>query len=143
MRCDHAALAVVLAASLTAVSPAAEKAPKPKRPQLELRALPQIAFAPVTVMFSVDLEGGDDIEEYYCPEVEWDWDDGGKSVKGGDCPPFEPGITRIERHFTAEHEFRTAGGRRVKVTLRRAGKPVARTEMSVTVRPGVGEGFRD
>src|SRR5512147_133616 len=66
MRCDHAALAVVLAASLTAVSPAAEKAPKPKRPQLELRALPQIAFAPVTVMFSVDLEGGDDIEEYYC-----------------------------------------------------------------------------
>ena len=62
--------------------------------------------------------GGDDVEEYYCPELEWDWDDGGKSVQESDCPPFEAGVTKIERRFTAEHEYRKAGVYNVKVTMR-------------------------
>jgi len=35
------------------------------------------------------------------PEIEWDWDDGGKSTHEADCAPYEAG-TQIERRFTAQ-----------------------------------------
>ena len=61
-------------------------APKLKKPKLDLRATPRMAFSPVNVLLVAELTGGDDVEEYYCPELEWDWDDGGKSVHEADCP---------------------------------------------------------
>jgi hypothetical protein len=111
---------------------------KPKKPQLDLRAIPRFAFSPVNVLFTAELVGGDDVEELHCPEVEWDWGDGGKSVKEGDCAPFEPGQA-IERRFTAEHEFKRAGNYSIKVTLRRANRSLAAQTVRVTVRPGLGD----
>ena len=73
--------------------PASSEETKDKRPSLSLRAMPRFAFSPVNVLFVAELQGGDDIEDYYCPEVEWEWDDGGKSVKEADCPPFVAGET--------------------------------------------------
>jgi hypothetical protein len=115
---------------------------KPKKPRLDLRAVPRMAFSPVNVMFTAELQGGDDVEEYHCPEIEYDWDDGGKSVQEADCAPFEPG-TQIQRRFTYEHEFRRAGIYNVKVTMRRANRALAAATVRVTVRAGLGDPTRE
>src|SRR4029453_11066699 len=95
-------LSVLLAVGGCALSVgASEKGAKAKKPRLELKATPRFAFSPAYVMFSAELTGGDDSEEMHCPELEWEWDDGGKSVAESDCAPFEPGKTQLERRFSA------------------------------------------
>ena len=141
-------LAVVLALGLASAGGAADKksdeakksdeGKKGKRPALEMRALPRFAFSPASIHFTAELTGGDDVEELYCPDVEWEWGDGGKSQQESDCPPFEAG-TKIDRHFTAEHVYQLAGRYLVKVTLRRAGKSMAAQTLQLTVRPGLGD----
>jgi len=115
-----------------------EKAKKGKRPGLELRATPRFAFSPAHILFTAELKGGDDVEEFYCPEVEWEWGDGGKSVEEGDCDPWTSSST-IERRFTANHDYPFAGLYPVKVTLRKSGKSIAAQSMNVTVRAGLGD----
>ena len=135
------ALAAVAVFALAAPAPAGEaKAEaKLKKPRLELRATPRITFSPVNVFLVAELQGGDDVEELYCPELEWNWDDGGKSVQEGDCAPFVDGATKIDRRFTSEHEYRRAGVYTIKVTLRRANRALAASSVRVTVRPGLGD----
>jgi hypothetical protein len=98
-----------------------------------------MAFSPVNVLLVAELTGGDDVEDYYCPELEWDWDDGGKSVHEADCPEYEAGKSTIERRFTAEHQYPKAGLYNVKVTMRRANRTLAQTTIKITVRPGLGD----
>jgi PKD repeat protein len=129
-------LAVVLA--LAAQVEGQAPAPKPKKPKLDVRATPRMAFSPVSVLFTAELVGGDDVEEYYCPEIEWDWDDGGKSTHEADCPPYETG-TRIERRFTAQHQYDVAGVYSVKATFKRAGRSFLANNVRVTVRAGLGD----
>src|SRR5687768_14817644 len=121
---NRLAVASVVFAALAA-QPLSQAAPKPKKPRLDVRATPRMSFSPAHILLTAELTGGDDVEEYHCPEIEWDWDDGGKSVNEPDCKPFEPGVTKIERRFTAEHDYRTAGVYSVKVTMRREEKPIA------------------
>ena len=64
---------------------------RPHTPRLELRAIPRMAFSPVVVVVSAELRGGDELEDFYWPALEWDWDDGGTSSRESGCPPFEPG----------------------------------------------------
>jgi hypothetical protein len=116
---------------------------KLKKPNLDLRVVPRMAFSPVSVLLTAELSGGDDVEELYCPEIEWDWDDGGKSQQESDCAPFEAGVTKIERRFTAEHEYRKAGVYNIKVTLRRAKRNLAAQTVKLTVRPGLGDPSQD
>ncbi|PYQ53680.1 MAG: hypothetical protein DMF78_08350 [Acidobacteria bacterium] len=130
-----AALATILVAALATSGLSAEKQ---RKPRLDLRAAPRMAFSPVNVLLTAELNGGDDVEQYYCPELEWDWDDGGRSVHEADCPPMEAGAS-LERRYTAEHAYRHAGNYNVKVTMRRASKAFAVATVSVTVRPGAGE----
>jgi hypothetical protein len=132
-----AVLSLLLAAS--AALPASAVTPKVKKPRLDLRATPRMAFSPVRVLLTAELTGGGDVEEYHCPEIEWDWDDGGKSLQEADCAPFEDGKTKIERRFTADHEYRKAGVYNVRVTMRRTNKPLATAAVRVTVRPGLGD----
>jgi hypothetical protein len=136
-RAALAILGFVLALSSSAGDPKPEA--KLKKPRLDLRATPRMAFSPVNVFLIAELQGGDDVEEYYCPELEWDWDDGGKSVQEGDCLPFVPGSTKIDRRFTAEHQYRRAGVYMIKVTMRRANRSLAASNVRVTVRPGLGD----
>jgi hypothetical protein len=130
-------LLVILAAA--AVGPAFADGAKPKKPRLDLRATPRMAFSPVRILVTAELSGGEDVEEYHCPEIEWDWDDGGKSVAESDCKPFEPGVTKIERRFTANHAYPKAGIYNVKITMRRTGRPLATASVRITVRPGMGD----
>ena len=111
---------------------------KSKKPALELRIVPRFSFSPVNILFTAELNGGDDSETFHCPEVEWEWDDGGKSVTESDCDPYEPGA-KMERRFTAEHYYKTAGSYLVKVTLRKASKTLAAQTIKVLVRPGLGD----
>ncbi|HLA79548.1 MAG TPA: hypothetical protein VJU18_18380 [Vicinamibacteria bacterium] len=133
----HGVLGLLLILSVS--SPAfSEPEAKAKRPRLDLRASPRMAFSPVNVLFTAELVGGDEVEEYYCPEIEWDWDDGGKSTAESDCAPFELGM-KIERRFTAEHEFRRSGTYNVKATFRRAGRTLVVQTLRLTVKPGFRE----
>ena len=132
-----ALLVLVLAAA--AATPALADGTKAKKPRLDVRATPRMAFSPVRVLLTAELSGGDDVEEYHCPEIEWDWDDGGKSVAESDCKPFEPGVTKIERRFTASHAYPKAGVYNVRITMRRTNRPLATATVRVTVRPGLGD----
>lgn len=136
MRRDGWALLLALA---VAAPVTASGAAKPKKPKLDLRATPRFAFSPAQILFTAELTGGDDVEDFYCPELEWEWDDGGKSVKEADCPPFESGVTKIERRFTQTHVFDRAGVYGVRLTMRHAGRTLAKQTFTVTVRPGLGD----
>lgn len=128
-------------AALLAATLAAQGDPKPKlkKPTLSLRATPRMAFSPVTVFLTAELNGGDDVEEYYCPQLEWEWGDGGKSVQEGDCAPFEQGVSKIERRFTTDHEYRRAGVFNISVLLRRTNRAIAKADVRVTIRPGIAD----
>jgi hypothetical protein len=135
------AVLALLAAFVVAVPGLAkddDKKKKGKKPEFHLRATPRFAFSPATILFTAELKGGDDIEEYYCPGIEWEWGDGGRSVSEGDCDPWEPG-TEITRRFTNRHEFRYAGRYQVRATLSKAGKDVAAQRITIQVRPGLGD----
>lgn len=131
-------LALLSVAALAWPAAAAAPEARGKAPALDVRVIPRMAFSPVNVLVIAELKGGDDLEEYYCPEIEWTWDDGGKSVQEADCPPFEPG-SKIERRFSAEHYYDRAGNYSVEVTLRRAGKVLRKQTFRISVRPGLGD----
>jgi PKD repeat protein len=134
-----AALTAFVVVALASAGTSAEKA---KRPRLDLRASPRMAFSPVNVLVTAELTGGDDVESYYCPALEWDWDDGGRSVHESDCAPYETGGT-IERRYTAEHAFRGAGTYNVKVTMRKANRTLAMATVPINVRAGLGDMSND
>jgi hypothetical protein len=93
---------------------------------------------PVNVLVIAELRGGDDLEEYYCPEIEWDFDDGTKSTREGDCAPYQPGAA-IERRYSVEHVFRRAGNYDITVTLRHNGKTIKKGNGRLNVRPGASD----
>jgi hypothetical protein len=132
------AVLVALSLAVPAVVGAEEHSHKEKKPGLDLRVTPRFAFSPASVMLTGELKGGDDVEELYCPEVEWDWGDGGKSVQEADCDPWRPGMT-IQRRYNANHTYPFAGVYRIKMTLRKAGKSLVSQSVSLTVRPGLGD----
>jgi hypothetical protein len=133
------AVAFPVLLALTAGPGSSADEAKGKKPTLALRGTPRFSFSPVSVLFTAELTGGDDVEDFYCPELTWEWDDGGKSVQEGDCAPFETGKTKIERRFTANHVYGRASIYTVKVTLRRTGKAFATQNVQITVRPGAGD----
>jgi hypothetical protein len=119
-----------------------DKKKKEKMPALELRASPRFAFSPAEIFFTAELKGGDDVEALYCPEVEWEWGDGGKSVEEGDCDPWTQG-TKIQRRYNAHHTYQYAGNYRVRVNLLRSGKTKLTRSLSLTIRPGLGDSSLD
>ena len=131
-------LALAPAVSGSAEEKKAEDPKKAKKPSLEVRITPRFSFSPVNILFTAELTGGEDSEEFHCPELEWEWDDGGKSGGESDCDPYEPGA-KIERRFTATHLYKTSGIYVAKVTMKKAGKTIAAQTIKVTVRPGVGD----
>lgn len=126
-----AVLALALALAVAPVAAAADGG-KGGRPQLGLRATPRVAFSPVEVLVTAQLKGGADLEEFYCPGLEWDWGDGTRSEHEADCDPFEAGAA-LERFFRARHAYRAPGSYSVRLTLRRADRTLAVAAVAVTV----------
>ena len=128
---------VLFALSSLALPTVAGGQERARKPRLELRATPRMAFSPVMVLATAELRGGETAEEFYCPALEWEWDDGGKSSQESDCPPFEPGV-EIDRRFTAEHAYRTPGVYNVTVRLKRSDRSIAVATTTIHIRGGLG-----
>jgi catalase (peroxidase I) len=111
-----------------------------KRPALSVRASPMMAFAPARLFLSADLRGGpNDYEEYYCPTVEWDWDDGTVSQSTVDCDPYEAGKSEIKRRYSIEHIYRIGGNYKVEIRLKRKDKVLAVSSVTVQIRAALNE----
>ena len=135
---SHRAVTAMILFSLAASVAAGERA-KARKPRLDLRATPRFSFTPANVLVTAQLSGGDDVEEFYCPAVVWDWDDGGRSAHQPDCPPFQDG-TPLERRFTAQHAYVRPGVYNVRVHMLRAKRSLAVASATVTVRGMGGAG---
>ncbi len=107
------------------------------RPELTLRARPQVAFAPAEISFTGVLRGGpDDYEDFYCVSAEWDWDDGTRSESIFDCDPYEPGVSEIRRRFSRRHTFNRGGRYEVRLTLKRRDDVVELVRTSIVIQGG-------
>jgi hypothetical protein len=133
-----AALALLAPGVGSAAGGDESKKDKGRRPALEIRPTPRFAFSPANIFFTAELKGGDNVEELYCPEIEWEWGDGGKSVQEADCDPWTD-TTQIQRRFTANHTYQFAGLYRVRVTLRKSSKDLMSQTVSITIRAGLGD----
>lgn len=124
-----------LAASAFVLAPGIDAQGKPKRPKLGVRATPMMVFTPATITLTAELKGGDDdFEDYYCGDVEWDWDDGTRSESSDDCEPYEAGKSEIRRRFSVQHRYNLPGVYDVQFRLKQRGKVVAAARTKVTVR---------
>jgi hypothetical protein len=106
-----------------------------KATSVKLRANVRVAAAPATVIFNLELAGGEDGEGLYCPTLEWDWGDGTKSETGGSCEPYEAGVTKVERRFTASHEYRAEGRPTVVVRARKDERELGRGSLNLVIGP--------
>ena len=109
---------------------------KPKRPTLGVRVSPRMAFSPVAVIAMAELTGGEDSEDFYCLAIEWDSDDGSKSLQDSDCEPYQEG-TKIERRFSSEHYYSRAGSFNIRAALKAQDKTIATNAFRLIVRQGL------
>ncbi len=108
-----------------------------ERPELTLRARPNVTFATNAISFTGLFRGGaDDYEEFYCLSAEWDWDDGTVSESIFDCEPYEPGVSEIRRRFSRRHTYQFSGRYEVRLNLKRGDDVVTSARIRVTVRGG-------
>jgi hypothetical protein len=133
MRTPWVALTIFALAAPAGAGPA-----KGGKPRLNLRATPRVAFSPTLVLATAELNAEPAGEEFYCPEVEWDWDDGARSAHTSDCPAWEQGA-EVQRRYTAQHAYRQAGVYKVRIALSRGGRVISVAHTTVNVRPGVAD----
>ena len=133
------AATLLVLATLAAPHARAADPRETRRPVLTLRATPGVSFAPANVLFIAELVGGDTVEEFYCPQIEWDFDDGRRSTSQSECEPFAADST-LERRFLVRQSYARAGQYRPTLTLRRADLVVARAAVTVLVPATNGDG---
>ncbi|MBM3777439.1 MAG: hypothetical protein FJW23_04245 [Acidimicrobiia bacterium] len=109
------------------------------KPSLSLSVSPSLASTPARISARLVVTGGaDDYEEYYCPEVEWDWGDDTKSRAKRDCDPYEPAKSRIGRRYTIQHTYHRAGQFRVTFRMLQGDRVVGLAVANVQIQPGLG-----
>jgi len=130
---------LAITASLPAFVQKDDKDEDSRRPKLILRADPNVGLSPVRARLTAELVGGaNDYEDYYCPQIEWDWGDGTRSQSTFDCAPYQPGKSEIRRRFIVEHLFR-AGQYHITFRLKRTGKTFATVTTDVQVQSGLND----
>jgi hypothetical protein len=130
------AMAAVISGSLAAADDKKDEK-SGKRPSLSLKAAPAISFSPSRIVVTAELKGEiGNPEEYYCPNLEWDWDDGTKSEAKLDCDPYEAGKSEVRRRFTGDHTYQTAGNYRIQLRLKRGTKIITGGNTTLQVKPG-------
>lgn len=129
----------VLVCVLGSVPRAVAQSEDSKKPSLSLRVTPPVGFTPLRVRLVVDVRGGDDdYEDFYCPTIEWDWDDGTVSESGVDCDPYVAGQSQIRRQFSTEHIFRQGGRYQVSFRLKQKDRVVGMARAGIQVQQGSG-----
>ena len=139
------AQAIILAFSALLIIPAnalqaREQGNNNKKPSLSLKATPSVSFAPARIVVVAEVKGGpNDLEEFYCPTVEWEWGDLTTSTAEADCDPYVAGKSEIKRRYTVEHHYKNPGGFKIILRLKKGSKIVAAANVQVQVRPGLGQ----
>lgn len=111
-----------------------------KKPSLSLKASPSVSFAPARIVVVAEVKGGaDDLEEFYCPTVEWEWGDLTTSTVEADCEPYAPGKSTIKRRYTVEHQYKNSGGFKIVLRLKKGNKLIASANAQIQVRAGLGD----
>ena len=111
-----------------------------KKPSLSLKASPSVSFAPARIVVVAEVKGGaDDLEEFYCPTVEWEWGDLTTSTVEADCEPYAPGKSTIKRRYTVEHRYKNSGGFKIILRLKKGDRVIASANAQVQVRAGLGD----
>ena len=93
-----------------------------RKVEVDLRPLSNVSMirvgqCSIDVAFRLVVDGGGQ-EEYYCPAVEWQWEDGTRSVEETDCPPFAEASADDHRRTWMRTIAVTAPGRHeVRVRL--------------------------
>ncbi len=115
-------------------------------PELKVKA-PRVTFmrptmpnqrqrSTVTIRITAQLdklEEAEDLEDYYCLEEVWEWDDETDSEYEPDCDPYEEGM-ELKTNFSASHQYRYPGTYRVFLRLERNGKTVIAGSANVQIR---------
>ena len=134
----------ILAMGMTPVG--LDRAGARRQAQRVSKASPAVGFAPMRVVLTAELKGGqNDYEEFYCATVEWDitsvngLGDGNKSEQKLECDPYEAGKSEIKRRFVREQIFKTSGEYRVKFNLKQKNKVVGGGGTTIRVREGLGD----
>ncbi len=111
-------------------------ATRPEPPRLSLRAVPRLTgMTPVEIHFVAEIVGGDALDDFHCPAIEWNWDDGAKSEHEEDCAPYQPG-DQIERIYSAHHVYVQRGTYNVTFKLRRATRSFAQASTTISIVGG-------
>jgi len=116
------------------------------KPKVELKANPQFAMLGVgprafaTIRFRLSVKDGGD-ENYYCPRIEWEWEDDTIATEESDCPPFESAEKEDhERTWTKSRQFWEPGNHLIKAKLYKGDKLIrtleAKVEVSGEATPG-------
>ena len=81
------------------------------------------------------MAGGEESDALYCLTAEWTWEEqADSSLNESECPAYKKGETLIERTFTEEQSFRSAGPHLVRLVLRKGDREVASAGVTVTIR---------
>ena len=129
-------LAAVLAFTLLSGGAADAQRNDGKKPSLSLKATPPLGFSPLRVRLMLEVRGGDEDPELYCPSIEWDWGDDQTSQSTEDCEPYQAGKSTIRRRYSTEHIFRESGVYSVRFRMKQGNRVVASASVNVQVRDG-------
>ena len=108
-------------------------------PKLDFRPLKKITAlemgqCSVDVTFKLRIEDRG-VEDYYCPRVEWEWEDGTKTSEESDCSPFDQASADHHRKvWTRARAFKKSGTYAVKVRLYKADRMIHILETTAEVR---------
>jgi len=102
------------------------------KPKAALRVNPALIFVPQRIVATAELTGGaDDFQDYYCPKIEWIWDDTTTSESTEDCAAYEPGASIIRRRYTADHTYKDPGNYDVVFRMKQGSKIVLSLRQTV------------
>ena len=132
------AAAAGCALAIAVSGPLAAENDKKAKPSISVRASPQGGFSPLRVVLTAELKGGaDDFEDFYCPAIEWNWDDGTKSESNSDCEPYVAGKSEIKRRYTIDRIYQMGGEYNVEFRIKQKNKTVGMGKTLIRIRPGV------
>jgi hypothetical protein len=110
-----------------------------EKPKVELKPSPQIASlgigprASATVRFRLSVKDAGN-EDYYCPKVEWEWEDETRATEDSDCPPFDKAQKQDhEKSWTKSHQFWEPGNHVIRVRLYKGDRLIKTLETKVEI----------
>jgi hypothetical protein len=110
-----------------------------EKPKVELKPSPAMAMLGVgprssaTVRFRLAIKDAGN-EDYYCPKVEWEWEDGTRATEEADCPAFDSAQKQDhEKSWTKSHQFWEPGEHKITVRLYKGDRLIRTLDTKVEV----------